>query len=203
MRAQDIVFHQDGSGLSFAVSERGEEVGKFKIPFLGEYAIGTFLLAASIARSLGMSWSQIYAASSGLTQIPHRLQTIHAPGNLLIIDDSYNGNPEGFKAAVDVLACFEGRRKVFLTPGLVEMGQASSQIHQELGERLGEVADLVILVRNSSTPHLAQGLQKAGFPTDKLVWFESTAQAHAGLKNVLKSGDVIVFQNDWPEDYME
>ena len=44
---------------------------------------------------------------------------------------------------------------------------------------------------------VAEKLQK-----DKIMWFESAAAAHNALGKILKPGDVILFQNDWPDNYL-
>jgi len=120
----------------------------------------------------------------------------------LAIDDSYNANPDGIREAVKVLSRYQNRRKIYLTPGLVEVGTRACEIHLDLGRNLAKVADLVILIKNSATPRIAQGLKEAGFSEDKIIWFESALQAHGSLEKILKAGDVILFQNDWPDNYL-
>jgi hypothetical protein len=36
----------------------------------------------------------------------------------------------------------------------------------------------------------------------QIIWFNSALEAHAGLKNILKPGDVVLFQNDWGDQYL-
>ena len=44
-----------------------------------------------------------------------------------IIDDAYNSNPVGSKAAVEPLHMFEGMR-ILVTPGMVELGNRKENI---------------------------------------------------------------------------
>ena len=89
------------------------------------------------------------------------MQPIRSAGNVLIIDDAYNGNPAGVSEAINVLSRFENRRKVFITPGLVEMGKASTEVHQEIGKQLAGAADLVVLIKNSVTGFIEEGINSA------------------------------------------
>ncbi len=119
---------------------------------------------------------------------------------MLVIDDSYNGNPDGAHAAIDVLEKFVSRRTVYVTPGLVEMGDRAEVVHKEIGEHLAAVVDVVVLVETSVTDWIKEGLESAGF-AGELVTFSTPQEMHAGLGEILNPHDVVLFQNDWPENY--
>lgn len=194
-------FDEDGGGIGFELVLVGENLGRLQVPFLGEYILHTIAGASLLAKRLGVSAAQIRAGIGKLQSVAHRLQLVPSSKQFLIIDDSYNGNPAGVREAISVLGRFRSRRKLYLTPGLVEMGGKTRQVHQQIGRQLAGVADLVLLIRNSVTPFVADGLKQAGFPDDKLKWFASAAQAHGALPDLLLPGDVILFQNDWPDNY--
>lgn len=62
--------------------------------------------------------------------------------------------------------------------------------------------DLVILVKNSVTPDIEEGLINAGFNKNNIIWFDSMMEAQNNLGSILRSGDVVLFQNDWPDNYV-
>src|SRR3989344_2725689 len=163
---------------------------------LGSYVAGVLNASVLVAKELGLSEDEIKRGISKIRPIPHRLQKIENSNGITVIDDSYNGNPAGVAEAIQVLGKFIGRRKVYITPGLVEMGSEAQQVHRHIGQQLAGV-DLLILIRNSVTPYIAQGFNN----DSKVIWFNSAVEAHAGLKEILKSGDVVLFQNDWPDNY--
>jgi UDP-N-acetylmuramoyl-tripeptide--D-alanyl-D-alanine ligase len=192
LAGREAIFYSSAAG-------RGEI---YQNPFLGEYALGMIRAAVSVGEKLGMQRSEIFAGIGELRPVPHRLEPLKLTGDILAIDDSYNANPDGIREAVKVLSRYQNRRKIYLTPGLVEVGTRACEIHLDLGRNLAKVADLVILIKNSATPRIAQGLKEAGFSEDKIIWFESALQAHGSLEKILKAGDVILFQNDWPDNYL-
>lgn len=200
-KAENIKFFEDGSGISFDLYRRSEPVGSVKVPFLGEYIIGVIIASAAVGRELGLSENEIISGIAALKPVPHRLQLVRSSGGALIIDDSYNGNPDGAREAIKVLARFKDRRKIYVTPGLVEIGIAAKSIHEKIGALLAPVADLVVLIRNSATPAIAEGLANNGFNPANIVWFETAVEAHAAVPKMLKPGDVVLFQNDWPDNY--
>lgn len=172
-------------------------LGKIEIKLLGSFMTGVINACVIVAEELGMTESEISAGISKIKPIPHRLELVPSANGVTVIDDSYNGNPDGAAEAIKVLGSFTGKRKIYLTPGLVEMGSESEQIHRKIGQQLATVADMVILIKNSTTPLIAKEL-----PKEKVIWFDTAPQAHAALKNLLKPGDVILFQNDWPDNYV-
>ncbi len=222
---------------------KGDDIGGSEVNLLGEYALGDVDAAVKIGKSLGMSNEEIKKGIANIKPVEHRLQPIKSGSNVLVIDDSYNGNPEGVKEAIKVLSHFTNRRKIIITPGLVEMGKSSAEVHRTIGKELIGVADIVILIKNSVTGFIAEGLSTTpsrqggtpllsqegnpaapqgtqdnrgasppnigGVPSKagggsipKIIWFNSALEAHAELKNILKPGDVVLFQNDWGDQYI-
>jgi len=68
--------------------------------------------------------------------------------NAKILDDSYNSNPSGFFKAIDSLAKVN-KKHLVITPGIIELGSKTKQIHSALGVSLAKIAD-VIIVTNSN-----------------------------------------------------
>ncbi|MDO8626353.1 MAG: UDP-N-acetylmuramoyl-tripeptide--D-alanyl-D-alanine ligase [Candidatus Magasanikbacteria bacterium] len=170
---------------------------------LGSYAIGSCVAALTVGNILGLKLNAMAARLSQVKPVKHRLEPIKSASNVLVIDDSYNGNPAGVSEAVHLLNQFDRtRRRIFLTPGLVEMGNQTRSVHNQIGQDLASAVDLAILIKNSATPFIAEGLLKAGFAKDKIIWFNTALEAHAALKNILKPHDVILFQNDWGDNYI-
>lgn len=193
--AVNIVF--DAKGSTFTINEQ-----TFTIPFLARYAVGTFTAAYITAQKLKLTESEIQNGVKKLTPIPHRLEPIqNESADILVIDDSYNGNPAGVREALDVLARFKDKRKIYLTPGLVELGAASKKIHYTMGSEIAAVADLVLLIETSVTPDILRGLQDAGFDRKKIRICKTAQDAHAELPIITRPGDVVLFQNDWTDNY--
>lgn len=193
----------DPKGLARAVTlTRGEQTVIVTLKLLASYAPGVAAASLLVAEHFGVPLELAAKGLERLAPVKHRLEPIPGAGNVLVIDDSYNGNPDGAREAIRLLAEFQDRRKVYLTPGLVEMGEQAGPVHREIGRQLAAVADLVILVRNSVTPFVAEGLEAAGYPKGQVLWYPTAVAAHAALKDVLKPGDVILFQNDWGDQYL-
>jgi len=167
---------------------------------LGLHNVGPLAAAADIASRLGLTDEQIAAGISATTSFEHRMQP-RIDGGVIWIDDSYNGNPDGAAAAVEFLKTLKGHRRWYVTPGLVEMGARKHEIHKELGRRLAEAGiEKVLLIKDSVTPYIEEGLKEAGYKGE-VIWYDYGPTAYNALPKMTVAGDVILIQNDWPDQY--
>ena len=166
---------------------------------IAPYVPELFALAYEVARALGATPESIAKGLKEIPQVEHRLQVIHnTQTNVTVIDDSFNGNKDGFLAGLEVLQQAQGR-KVVLTPGIVELGSQEGTVHGELAEEYMQGADLVLLIDTSATQYIKQAFEQKEFTNFKV--YPSAKAAHADLPNVLQSGDTIIFQNDLADIY--
>lgn len=195
-------------GVRFELKIKDEDL-EITAQILGKHNVSNLVGAIFMAQELGMSGGEIQAAVKKVKSVKHRLEPLFNPNGVLVIDDSYNGNPTGVRAAIEVLRQFKEKRKLYITPGLVELGDKKAEVHIEIGERLAKVCDLLILIKNSNLPYFLEGLSQGGWDVEqnnytkeaRLKVFETSEEAHKALGSILQKGDVILFQNDWTDSY--
>ncbi|QQG52267.1 MAG: UDP-N-acetylmuramoyl-tripeptide--D-alanyl-D-alanine ligase [Candidatus Falkowbacteria bacterium] len=183
------------SGLSFCYAGI-----TFSTKLLAKHNIILLAMSLSLAQELGMDLNKAIAPIAAMPIIKNRLEPIwNKASQLLVIDDSYNGNFDGFKSGLEVLGRATGRRLV-ITPGLVELGDKKEERHREIARLYAsKKIDLVLLIKNSATAYIADEFRKIGFLNFKE--YPDAIAAHQDLANVLRAGDTIIFQNDWPDNY--
>jgi UDP-N-acetylmuramoyl-tripeptide--D-alanyl-D-alanine ligase len=174
----------------------------FELNMLAKYGFGLVDLGIQFGSKLGMTKDQISKGINEMKPVPHRLEAIKGQNGTLVIDDSYNGNPEGVRAAIEVLDLFkkENKKIVYCTPGLVEIGESSVEIHYQLGKELAEVVDTLILVKNQNTESMAKGYNEIK-PNEVVKFYNSGPEMHSKFGAMLKGGEVILFQNDLTDNY--
>lgn len=197
--ARDVAPDEDGT-ISFKLTGE-EDHGTFSSRFLASYIAVDAAAAVLVAKKLGVSIGSVKAGIREVYPAPHRLNPSERNG-ILFIDDAYNGNPAGAKEAIDVLDRFVNRRKIYVTPGLVEMGERTQDVHINIGRDLAKTADIVVLIENEATRIIKKTLREEGFPQENIYMFASGPAAHEGVRGMLRSGDVILFQNDAAENYL-
>jgi len=189
----------DLSGTSFSLEKDGIATNITSL-LLGLHQIGPLAVSVDLARRLGATPSQIRAGTSKTKPFDHRLQLKVDRNGVTTLDDSYNGNPDGVKAVIAFLASLKGRR-FYVTPGLVEMGSKKEEVHRDIGKELVRAGiEQVILIKNSVTPFIEEGLRTAKYKGE-ITWFDDGPSAYAALPHMIVKGDIILLQNDWPDQY--
>jgi len=197
--ARDIAI--GAGGTEFELCWRGGETVRVASRLLGEPNVANLLAAAAVAHRLGVTPAQIARALRRVTPPQHRLQPIvNAQAGIVVIDDSYNSNPVGAVAALDVLRAHEATRRILVTPGMVELGDDEERENRALGEAAAIVCDVCVL-SGPLAPHIRAGLVEAGFDEDSIVMTPDGPAAHAAVAEMGRRGDVFLFENDLPDVY--
>jgi len=190
----------DLTGTSFMMTKNGTKL-ELKSALLGLHQIGPLAAAAEIALNLGLSFDQVKDGISKTMPFDHRLEPKTDNAGVITLDDSYNGNPDGVSAVIAFLASLKDCRRFYVTPGLVEMGLQTEDIHKQIGKQLARASiEKVILIRNSVTSYIEEGLKEEGYKGE-VIWFDDALAAFAALPLLTVKGDVVLLQNDWPDQY--
>ena len=190
----------DLTGTSFTLTKNGTRL-ELKSALLGLHQIGPLAASAEIALNLGLSFDQVRDGISKTMPFDHRLEPKTDNAGVITLDDSYNGNPDGVNAVIAFLASLKDCRKFYVTPGLVEMGLRTEEIHKQIGKQLAKASiEKVVLIKNSVTSFIEQGLKENGY-TGEVIWFDDALAAFAALPLLTVKGDVVLLQNDWPDQY--
>jgi UDP-N-acetylmuramoyl-tripeptide--D-alanyl-D-alanine ligase len=104
----------------------------FKLAVLGAHNISNALAASAVAFSLGVSNEDIARGLSSFGAVKGRLQRKVGLNGAVIIDDTYNANPDSMKAAIDVLANMAGK-KILVLGDMGELGADAKIMHAEIG----------------------------------------------------------------------
>lgn len=167
---------------------------------MGAHNILNVLGCTALARTLGVSPEELRLGARRLESTPHRLSLIKGNG-FVILDDAFNSNPSGAKAALEVLSGFEGQ-KIIITPGMIELGALQDACNEELGKNAAEVCDYIFLVGEKQTQSIQKGVKQAGFPTDRLRIFSRVEDAiHTAQSLPGAQRNVILIENDLPDTF--
>ncbi len=186
-------------GVELTLSE-GQNRLVLKSRLLGRHQTGPLALAAVLGLKLGLSKAQIESGVQKILPFDHRMQPRQSSG-AWIIDDTYNGNIEGMLAGLELLKELKAKRKVYVTPGLVDQGSQSEQIHQRLGQAIAEAdPDITVLMKHSVTDAIVAGLESEGYQ-GQLIIEEDPLRFYQNLDQFIAAGDLVLLQNDWPDQY--
>lgn len=192
---------QTAKGLALTLRHKGEETS-FQTPIFGTAQIGNLGAAFAMAVELGLSKKAIARAMATAPAAPHRLAVSHE-GQLTTIDDSYNANPTGFASALEVLTLIahapgKQRRRILITPGMVELGEAHAEQHTRLGTLAAHGADVILAITPGRMPTF---MEAARTGSAEVVELPTLAAARKWLSKNGRPDDVLLLENDLPDRY--
>ncbi|MDB5167272.1 MAG: hypothetical protein JWN26_417 [Candidatus Saccharibacteria bacterium] len=189
----------DLHGTKFTI-KKDKAVINAHTKLIGLHTVGVTAAAISIAYNLGLSVKQIETGLAKIQPFEHRMEPRQLHG-AWVIDDTYNGNSDGVKAGLALLKNMKAKRRIYVTPGLVEQGNKTEEVHIEVGKQAAKSADVVVLMKNSVTDYIVSGLEKAGFKGE-LTIIDDPLEFYTNLEHFVAAGDVVLMQNDWTDNYV-
>ncbi|PLQ01250.1 UDP-N-acetylmuramoyl-tripeptide--D-alanyl-D-alanine ligase [Cupriavidus pauculus] len=99
---------------------------------LGAHNVRNALAATACALAAGVAVDAIQRGIAGFSAVKGRLQVKHTPAGTVVVDDTYNANPDSMRAAIDVLAGFAAPR-VLVLGDMGEVGDQGPAFHTEIG----------------------------------------------------------------------
>ncbi len=196
---QILSLEQTAEGLHVNVRQGNHEHTLFA-PLYGLHHGRNMALAYALSSNLGFTPDRIIQAMRTTPQIAHRLEVKQHPTGATYIDDAYNANPAGISGGLDLLQTLrkDGGRRVFVTPGVVELGTRHDEIHRELGAKAAHSTDITIAVRPDRITAFVEGFKTAG-GRGELLTFNQFSEAQKWINENLQSNDVLLIANDLPD----
>ena len=188
-------------GSSFSTQLAAGESRVFETRLIGAPNVENLIGSIAVADYLGVPADDLAISIRRLESVPHRMQLINR-GGTIIIDDAFNSNQNGARAALEALARFDGY-KILATPGMVELGPAQDQYNYEFGVQAAGVCDFVILAGARQTKSIWEGLKSAGYPEERIFVAESLKLIFEKIAALDSGGrqKVVLLENDLPDNY--
>lgn len=113
------------------ISAQGREI-EVSLAVPGAHNARNALAAAAAALAAGVSLESVRDGLASFAGVKGRLQRRAGLNGAVVLDDTYNANPDSVRAGVDVLAATIGR-KILVLGDMGEIGDMTGQFHDEVG----------------------------------------------------------------------
>ena len=193
--AKDIKLSQ--LGTEFTVVAPNGESERFQMKLIGSHNVINVVGAIAVANTLGIALADLKIPVRRIMPVEHRMQ-MREHGAVTIIDDAYNSNPVGSKAAVETLAMFDGTR-ILITPGMVELGKEHDKQHKEVAKVALDTCDVVIAVVPERIKTFVDKFTTEKSVNQEIILVNTLAEARKWLSANSKRNDVILYENDLPD----
>jgi len=131
------------SGFDFNLEIENQK-RKIHVPLPGTHLITNLLAASAVANILGMDIDEI-AENISTLHSTLRTKISMLPGNILLLDDTYNASPASMHAAINLLSELPGRHFALLGD-MLELGSESQNAHAEIGKRAAQNIDVLFTI---------------------------------------------------------
>ncbi|HSU81398.1 MAG TPA: UDP-N-acetylmuramoyl-tripeptide--D-alanyl-D-alanine ligase [Thermoanaerobaculia bacterium] len=186
VRGRHIVPEPGGAvGSRFELTVEGKST-EVRLPLHGLYNVENCVAAAACAWALGLPLDQIAAAVAGVKPASMRGVVHRTEAGFLLIDDSYNSNPDAVGKALESAAAFPAERRVAVLGDMLELGPEGPRFHREAGERAAALGFSPVVGVGELSRDLVAGAGPGA------VWLPDAEAAAEWAATEIRSGDVVL-----------
>lgn len=212
---QRTVFVGDGEGLDYTARDLSADGtghlscrirtprSQFEadIPALGNHMIYPTLMAAAVGETLGMGPDEIVRGVGAFLPTKMRMNIVRCKGDIVILNDAYNANPQSMRAAAAVLGdAGQKRRKVAVVGDMKELGPGGEQFHRAVGGCFAQAGVDRLIAIGDLARFIAEGARDAGlsqadyFPTMDEAKNALSREVRAGVTILVKASRSMAFE---------
>lgn len=198
--AEDISYTPRGTEFTLVDNADGSRT-TYSTSLLGQCNVSNLIACVIVARQLGVTEEKIRRAMEQIEAVEHRLSVKRTPGGVTILDDAFNSNPSGSAMALQVLGQMQSGRRIVVTPGMIELGDSQYELNRQMGEAIARHCDIAIVVGQYNRQALLDGIAAEEGSKVEVITVDSFAESQTRLAGILKSGDVVLYENDLPDTF--
>ncbi|MCG8607411.1 hypothetical protein MJD09_20820, partial [bacterium] len=161
------------------------------IPLSGEHHLSNALAAVAAGLEFGISISKIKTALENV-QVPGQRTQIYRRKGRVVIDDSYNANPESTLAALKLLQRTQTKgRRIFVFGDMLELGDLAPQEHTRIGEAAPAHEVDILLAFGPLSVHAVTAARKTN-PNMTARHFANKMELISTLQDTLQKDDILL-----------
>lgn len=194
-----IDLHEAKDSLTFTASFMEDAVS---LPVTGAYNATNALIAAYVAKRLGVTEEAIITSLANLTLTANRTQWYRTNNGVDILSDVYNANPTAMRLVLETFSAIpreKGGRKVALLADMKELGETSVARHSQMITSLSPDTLDEVICYGEDIAELAQ-LASQVFPVGYVYFFaknetvDQMPEMLAHLKETLGANDQLLLK---------
>ncbi len=164
---------------------RGE---RLTLPVVGRHHLDNAMVAVAVAGELQLDMPQVARALEQVRLPGGRCEVLRR-GGLVILNDTYNANPESLKASLETAADLRaGRPFVAVVGTMLELGDDSSRLHRETAAAILRKDPKLV----GATGEFIDAFKALGVPADRLVTSRDVEELGSVLRDRLDGDELVL-----------
>lgn len=188
--------------LSFKVLSQDGDQADFRVNLLGGQNVTNILLSAQCAKELGMNLREISLSLTKIKPQQGAMKLLKGIRDLNIIDSTYSANPASVLSHLDYLKIWPSRKAIIM-PSLIELGNASREVHKKIGEKIAEVCDLAIITTKEGFSAIKEGAAEKGMNTANVLFMENPEEIIKIITVRLEKDDILLLESRVPKELLK
>jgi len=188
--AQKIDIKQDQSNYEIRIEENTE---KINVPVSGEHFIYNSLCAIAVGTNLKMKIKDIKQGIKNFELTKNRMEILQTKNGATIINDVYNASFDSMKASLSYLSTFKQKRKVAILGDMLELGEFSKKLHQDVGEEVLKNKIDVLITAGTEAKNIAKRVKEKNKEVYVLE-YDNTEGIVGVVEKLIKPNDVVLIK---------
>lgn len=179
-------------GIAFHLQHEGDS-WPIRLGVPGLQNVSNALAAAAVCLCLNEPPEHIVQGLAHFTGVSKRFALVSLPGDVMLVDDTYNANPSSLKAAIEsVEALANGSDRIIVGLGeMMELGDATIDAHQQAGRMVAKLGARHFVAIGEHAGDMVTGAVESGMNRNKAEAVESHKEMAEIIKSKMRQGDLI------------
>lgn len=179
-------------GTAFDLHYKGES-WRVVLRVAGLYNIFNALAAAAVSLCLREPYAHIVEGLGRFEGMKGRFKVIPIPGEVVLVDDTYNANPSALKAALESVEALvdKGGRIIVGLGDMAELGLATLPAHQEAGRMVAALGAHLFLAMGEHAQDMTSAAVKEGMPPGNVGVVTTHEEMRIRIKEEMREGDLV------------
>ena len=176
------------------ICKTNEENVQIKVPVGGEHFVLNALSAIAVGNALNIDIKKIVKGIEEFELTKKRMDITELENGIKIINDAYNASAESMKASLKYLAELKGNRKIAVLGDMLELGEYTKQLHEQVGEAVYKNNIDILICGGEYAKNIGIKAKELGMQEENIYYFEKNEEILSKLKEIEKQGDIILFK---------
>jgi UDP-N-acetylmuramoyl-tripeptide--D-alanyl-D-alanine ligase len=181
-------------GTAFTVRHAGANFD-FVSPLLGQHNVANAMAAIAVGATHSVPWDQMRGAIGEMKPEKMRGEVIKFCEGFVVIDDSYNSNPQALSEMIRFLGRLQGfQRKILVAGEMLELGPEGTELHRACGRDAARAGLSLVMGVQGQAKEVLEGALAGGMNRGQLKFMRDAVQAGDLLARTVAKGDIVLIK---------